>query len=35
MHATELITPEVLLVICIGAIICVVIFMVIFRKRKP
>jgi hypothetical protein len=35
MHATKYITPEVLLVICIGAIICVLVFMAIFRKRKP
>lgn len=34
MHATKLVTPEVLLVICIGAILCVLIFMAIFRKKK-
>lgn len=33
MHATKLVTPEVLLVICLGAIICVLIFMAIFRKK--
>lgn len=34
MHATKLITPDVLLVICIGSIICVLILMAIFRKNK-
>lgn len=34
MHATKLVTPEVLLVICIGTILCVLIFMAIFRKKK-
>lgn len=34
MHATKLVTPEVLLVICLGGIICVLIFMAIFRKKK-
>ncbi len=34
MHATKLITPEVLLVIIIGCIICVLIFMAIFRKGR-
>jgi len=33
MHATKLVTPEVLLVICLGAILCVLIFMAIFRKK--
>jgi hypothetical protein len=34
MHAVKQITPEVLLVLCIGGIIFVVVFWAIFRKRK-
>lgn len=30
----KLVTPEILLVICLGAIICTLIFMAIFRKKK-
>lgn len=34
MHAVDLITPEVLLVMCIGGIAFVLIFRAIFRKGK-
>lgn len=34
MHAVKLITPEVLLVLCIGGIVFIVIFKAIFRKGK-
>ena len=34
MHAFKYITPEVLLVMCIGGIAFVLIFKAIFRKRK-
>jgi len=34
MRATELITPEVLLVMCLGGIAFLLIFMMIFRKKK-
>lgn len=34
MHAVEQITPEVLLIMCIGGIAFVVIMKLIFRKRK-
>jgi hypothetical protein len=33
MHAVKLITPEVLVVMCIGGIIFLVIFKAIFKKR--
>jgi len=34
MHATKLVTPEILLIMCIGGIAFVLIFLAIFRKRK-
>lgn len=34
MHAVKLITPEVLLVLCIGGIAFILIFKAIFRKGK-
>lgn len=34
MHAVNQITPEVLLVMCIGGILFVVIFWAMFRKKK-
>ncbi len=34
MHAVEYITPEVLLMMCIGGIAFILIFRAIFRKRK-
>lgn len=34
MHAVNLITPEVLIVLCIGGIAFIVIFKAIFRKEK-
>jgi hypothetical protein len=34
MHGTKLITPEVLIVLCIGGIAFIVIFKAIFRKDK-
>jgi len=34
MHGTKLITPEVLLVMCIGGIAFIVIMKLIFRKKK-
>ena len=34
MHAFEYITPEVLLVMCIGGIAFILIFKAIFNKRK-
>lgn len=34
MHATEQITPEVLIVMCIGGIAFILIFKAIFRKPK-
>ena len=34
MHAVKQITPEVLLVMCIGGIIFIVIFWAIFRKKR-
>lgn len=34
MHGTKLITPEVLVVMCIGGIIFIVIMKLIFRKKK-
>jgi hypothetical protein len=34
MHAIQQITPEVLLLLCIGGIIFVVIFWAIFRKKN-
>ncbi len=34
MHATKLITPEVLLVMCLGGIAFIVILKLIFRKKK-
>jgi hypothetical protein len=33
MHAVKLVTPEVLVVMCIGGIIFIVIFKAIFKKR--
>ena len=34
MHAVDQITPEVLLVMCIGGIAFILIYKAIFRKRK-
>ncbi len=34
MHGTKLITPEVLLVMCIGGIAFIVIMKLIFRKKR-
>lgn len=34
MHAVKQITPEVLLVLCIGGIIFILVFMAIFRKKR-
>jgi len=34
MHAVKQITPEVLLVLCIGGIIFIVVFKAIFRKKR-
>lgn len=34
MHATKLITPEVLLTMCIGGIAFIIILKLIFRKKK-
>lgn len=34
MHGTKLITPEVLLMMCIGGIAFIVIMKLIFRKKK-
>lgn len=34
MHGTKLITPEVILVMCIGGIAFIVIMKLIFRKKK-
>lgn len=34
MHALKYVTPEVLLVMCIGGIAFILIFMAIFRKRR-
>jgi hypothetical protein len=34
MHGVSLITPEVLIVMCIGGIVFIVVFKAIFRKRK-
>jgi hypothetical protein len=34
MHAANQITPEVIVVLCIGGIIFVVIFWAIFRKKR-
>jgi hypothetical protein len=33
MHAIKLVTPEVLVVMCIGGIIFIVVFKAIFKKR--
>lgn len=33
MHAVDLITPEILLTMCIGGILFIIIFKIIFRKR--
>jgi len=34
MHAIDLITPEILLTMCIGGIVFIIIMKVIFRKRR-
>jgi hypothetical protein len=34
MHATKLITPEVLLVMCIGGIVFILVLRAIFKKGK-
>ena len=34
MHAVNQITPEVLLVLCIGGIIFILVFQAIFRKKR-
>lgn len=34
MHGTKLVTPEVLLVMCIGGIVFIVIMKLIFRKKR-
>lgn len=34
MHALDQVTPEVLLILCIGGIIFILIFIAIFRKRR-
>jgi hypothetical protein len=34
MHAVDQITPEVLLVMCIGGIIFILVFRAIFKKRR-
>jgi hypothetical protein len=34
MHGTKLVTPEVLLVMCIGGIVFIVILKLIFRKKR-
>jgi hypothetical protein len=34
MHAIDQITPEILLVMCIGGIIFIIIFKAIFKKRQ-
>jgi hypothetical protein len=34
MHAVEQITPEVLLIMCLGGIVFIVLMRVIFRKKK-
>jgi hypothetical protein len=33
MHAVDLITPEILLVMCIGGIVFILIFKAIFKKK--
>jgi hypothetical protein len=34
MHAVDQITPEILLVMCIGGIIFILVFKAIFKKRR-
>jgi hypothetical protein len=34
MHAIDLVTPEILLVMCIGGIAFILIFKAIFKKRR-
>jgi hypothetical protein len=34
MHASKLITPEVLLVMCLGGIVFILIFKTIFKKKN-
>lgn len=34
MHALKYVTPEILLVMCIGGIIFILVFKAIFKKRK-
>lgn len=33
MHATKLVTPEIILILCIGIIIFMVVFRAIFRRK--